>query len=300
MKLLIIGCNGFIGNYAYHFFMHDNENTVVGADIFNEYTKTNFHLLPTHDDAFVELFEKKYFDCCINASGMANVAFSAKNPFADYTANVYNNAKILDALRKYNPKCKYIHLSSAAVYGNPENLPISEDTPTKPISIYGYHKLQSELLCSEYSQIFNIPTINLRLFSVFGEGLKKQLFWDVYHKMLESNSTISLFGNPIDSRDFIYIADLMQVFKNVITSADFNGQSINVANGDEVIIKNIITDFFEICNCTKPFVFSNENLPGYPSRWVANISKLQSLGYTPSVSMKQGLKNYYSWLIEKQ
>ena len=300
MKILIIGCNGFIGHHAYKYFLKDNSYSVFGSDIFNAYDKEHFQLLATHDEAFFELFSGRQFDCCINASGMANVAYSEQNPLADYTANVFNTIKILEAIRKNNPGCKYINLSSAAVYGNPKKMPVLEDEKTNPISIYGFHKLQSEIICREYYKIYNIASLNLRLFSVFGEGLKKQLFWDLYTKVKDNKNVISLYGKADNSRDYIYILDLMQVFEVVLSKADFDAGVMNVANGKEIDIKTAVKEFMLAYNCEKPFTFTSGDLPGYPSRWIADISKLKELGYKSKTSMKEGLKKYCKWLKDTE
>ena len=99
--------------------------------------------------------------------------------------------KILVAIRDRNSSCKFINFSSAAVYGNPKFLPITENSVCKPLFPYGFHKLQSELLLTEYYNFFGLKTCSLRVFSAYGPLLKKQLFWDLYQKAIQ-NDTISL------------------------------------------------------------------------------------------------------------
>jgi len=296
MKILIVGCNGFIGHHTYNHFNNKDNYSVIGCDIFTNYDKINFKLISTHDDAFVELFKQNKFDICINASGMANVAFSFEKPFDDYIANVYNIIKLLDTIRQYAPLCKYINLSSAAVYGNPLVIPVKETDLEKPISVYGYHKLQSEMLCEEYYKIYGISTVSLRLFSVFGEGLKKQLFWDLHHKIQQESSILSLYGSPDDSRDYIYIEDLMEVFNKIILNAEFKSERINIANGHEILLDDIAKDYINITGMNKTIEYTNTSLPGYPSKWKADISKLKELGYKPKTEIKEGLIKYYLWV----
>ena len=296
IEILIIGCNGFIGHHAYNFFSKNDEYHVTGCDITDNLDKDNFKLISPLNFDFESLFSENKFDVCLNASGMANVALSEKDPLKDYEANVVNTIQILDAIRKNNSKCKFINLSSAAVYGNPDKLPITEDLIPNPISIYGYHKLQAELLCKEYAKIFNLNTISLRLFSVYGEGLKKQLLWDLSSKINSEGTILSMFGKKDDSRDYIYILELMNVIKLVIEKVNFDGKAINVANGIETTIEEIVTSYSKISNCNKQIEFTNEYLPGYPSKWQADISSLKEIGYKSSVTLEQGLKSYYGWV----
>ena len=111
---------------------------------------------------------------------------SFKDPLFDFNLNVFNVFKILEAIKLFNDKCKFVNLSSAAVYGNPDILPIIETSTILPISPYGFHKSISETIVKEYYSVYKIQSISLRVFSVYGEYLKKQLFWDLYNKILNS------------------------------------------------------------------------------------------------------------------
>jgi dTDP-glucose 4,6-dehydratase/UDP-glucose 4-epimerase len=212
-KILIIGSNGFIGSNAEKFFSKRGYD-VYSSDIQNSINKKYFKF-DSNNPNFEILFNSIKFDFCINATGAANVSNSFNNPLIDFNLNVFNVIKILDAIRLYNPTCKFINFSSAAVYGNPILLPIKEDDTLQPISPYGFHKMYSEKICEEYYKLFQIKTVSLRLFSVFGENLKKQIFWDLYTKVIETNNDlITLNGEGNESRDFIYIFDFIMHLKN--------------------------------------------------------------------------------------
>jgi len=75
---------------------------------------------------------------------------------------------VLEAIRKHSPSCKFISISSAAVYGNPEVLPVSESSKVKPLSPYGWHKHYTEMICGEFYTYFKIPTCSVRIFSAYG------------------------------------------------------------------------------------------------------------------------------------
>lgn len=295
MKILIIGSKGFIGSHCVNYF-EEKQHEIFEADIVI-CDKENYTQLNKENANFELLFIKNKFDVCINATGSANVAFSFKNPFVDFNLNVANVSKILDAIYKHNRECKFINFSSAAVYGNPEYLPIDEKHTQKPISPYGVHKLQSEKLLYEYSKFFGLKTVSLRVFSAFGEGLRKQLFWDLYQKSLNSNK-ITLFGTGSETRDFIYIKDLVKALELVIKNTTFNGEAINVANGKEIEIKEAVSVFFKIFNSDLKYKFSGDKKKGDPTNWKANISTLQRYGYKQQFSLLEGFANYSKWLKE--
>lgn len=294
MKILIIGCSGFIGSNAYRYFkLH--QYSVIGCDI-NKNTPNDF-LLKSDLSNIHELLKDITFDACINASGSPTVAYSISNQQNDYVLNFENVVTLLDSIKKYQPACKFINLSSAAVYGNPKKLPVSESDFPNPLSPYGKHKLLSEDLLSSYFQKYEIPTLSLRIFSVYGNGLQKQLFWDIYQKSLKSN-IIELFGSGTETRDFIHIDDLMEAFHLILNNASFNGSTINVASGIEVQVKQAAETMVNHYNKALQIKFSGVINKNDPAHWWADISKLNSLGFKPKTNIIEGLKKYALWLKE--
>lgn len=294
MKILIIGCNGFIGRNAYDYFKAKNYQT-YGADI--NFSENAFFILSSDLSNIHELFQINEYDVCINASGSATVGFSIVNPNQDYILNYLNVVKIVQAITDKQPQCKFLNLSSAAVYGNPAQLPVKEDENTFPISPYGKHKLQSEQLLKKYAIEHHLKTISLRVFSVYGNGLKKQLFWDIYQKSLFAQS-ITLHGKGNETRDFIHIDDLMLAIEKIILHANFQGESINVASGKEYTIEAASTLLLKFLNPSFAVNFNGVQNQSDPLFWQADISKLISLGFNPKVELNEGLKKYAVWLKE--
>jgi UDP-glucose 4-epimerase len=293
MKVLIIGSEGFIGKHCLAYFNKLGHN-VYGADIIDAH-KPQYSCIAKSASSYNELFIHHQYDICVNASGSANVGFSFENPDVDFELNVVNVHKLLVAIRSYNPSCKFINFSSAAVYGNPTLLPITEDQPKNPLSPYGFHKLQSEYLLKEYHRFFGIATCNLRIFSAYGPGLRKQLFWDLYQKTLQSNS-IELFGTGAETRDFIFIDDLLAALKCVIENATFDGESYNVATGVETKISEVAKCFVGFLSPQAQIHFNGEQKTGDPNNWVADISLLKNLGFNPLFDIKKGLEATALWL----
>ncbi|MCF8320859.1 MAG: NAD-dependent epimerase/dehydratase family protein [Flavobacterium sp.] len=298
MKYLIIGSKGFIGNSLKNNLESKQGNIVWGADVVVDYVDTErYFLIDASNGDFRTVFEEEHFDVCINCSGAASVTDSIIHPLRDFNLNTVNVFKILDGIRTYQPQCKFINLSSAAVYGNPVVLPIKEDANVLPLSPYGIHKMQSEQICEEFYRFFNVSTCSLRIFSAYGEGLKKQLFWDLYNKT-KTQLPITLYGTGRESRDFIYIVDLLNAIELVSNKADFEGEVVNVGNGEEVFIEDCVAKFYSIFNTPVNYQFSGEGRPGDPNNWIADITTLKSLGYERKYNLEEGLQNYYKWIIE--
>lgn len=293
MKILIIGSKGFIGSHCAAILGANNQ--VYGCDIVNDYVAHNYYQVDATNADYKEVFKEQQFDVCINCSGAASVPDSFKHPLRDFSLNTVNVIKILDAIKELQPECKLINLSSAAVYGNPTTLPIAEDAPLLPLSPYGRHKKYAEEIIEEYASFFNIKACSIRLFSVYGPGLCKQLFWDLHTKIMQSPH-IKLWGTGNETRDFIYVDDVVTAISCVMQKAEFKGECINVSDGIETSIKSVVELFQQ--EHFKPFDFSfdGQQSPGYPVNWRADISTLQAIGFQSQIGLKQGLQKYIAWL----
>jgi UDP-glucose 4-epimerase len=166
LKITILGAQGFIGSNLVNFFRYQGYEilTPMKADLLDI-------------NKLINAFEGS--EVVINCIGSATVGYSYTNTEDAFESNVIVVGKVLEFLRQNSfHHVKYINLSSAAVYGNPHNLPVKESDETKPLSPYGYHKLMSELLLKEYHQCFGLKTLSLRLFSAYGNGQKKLFLFD--------------------------------------------------------------------------------------------------------------------------
>ncbi len=295
MKILVFGSKGFIGQHLKKFLLSKNHD-VWGADVVVDYVhRENYFLVDASNADFHAIFSAVTFDVCINCSGAASVSDSLQHPLRDYNLNTGNVFKLLDAIRINQPACKFINLSSAAVYGNPSALPVTEHSIPAPVSPYGIHKLISETICTEFFRYFKVPTCSLRIFSAYGEGLKKQLFWDLYQKA-KSGGPVALFGTGKETRDFIYILDLIEAIYAVVQRGNFEGEAINIANGQEISIENCVNKFFGLFDQPIQFNFMGQTRKGDPTNWVADISTIKQLGYKQEHSLEQGLINYFEWI----
>lgn len=302
MKILIIGSEGFLGSNIASFF--DTKGyRVFSCDFLDIRNQDNYFRINPFKSDYLEIFEKHQFDLVINCAGSANVGASIEDPFFDFDLNVNVVTKILGAIYKTNKNTKFINISSAAVYGNPINLPIRTEyaETATPISPYGVHKRLSEILLKSYHDSFEIPTCSLRVFSAYGNGQKKLLMWDLYQKFQNDNcNTIELFGTGNETRDFIHVSDILQQLELVIKHAPFNGESINIANGFPVKISEIAHIFQNCLNSNKVIQFNNIVREGDPLNWCADIQMLKDWNYMQSLSLEQGIKQYIEWNREER
>ena len=297
-KILVIGSNGFIGTEAIRYFQSQGY-AVTGCDITAGDNSTDYFKVESNEPNYNEIFRQARPDLCLNASGAASVPFSFDDPLIDYQLNVINVFKMLEAIRISNPKTIYINISSAAVYGTPSQLPVSEDADVDPISPYGWHKWQSELACSEYAKLYGLKTCSMRVFSAYGPGLNKQLFWDLHQKTREGNS-IELLGTGDESRDYIFVKDLVRASEAIATKGLLEGEVINVANGIETKIREAASSFIKALGWDGEIRFTGSKRKGDPENWCADISKIKEMGFNSEFSLYTGLKAYGRWLRDLQ
>jgi UDP-glucose 4-epimerase len=299
MKILIIGSKGFIGAGCYTYFSQRPGIELFGADVVVEYNDANYFLINASNADFKDIFKHHKFDWCINCAGAASVSDSFIHPFRDFVLNVHLVVQLLNAIRDENINCKVIQLSSAAVYGNPTTLPIREGHELNPLSPYGIHKKQAEELCRLYHDYFGLNTFVLRLFSAFGAGLKKQLFWDLYQKSISANDLV-LFGTGKETREFIHVSDIVSAIHAVIKSVQPGFKIINVANSDSITIELAARIFLKHIGFRGVLSFNGINRKGDPSYWQADTSLLDSLGYQQKKTFEDGIQDYCQWVQGKE
>lgn len=295
MNIVILGCQGFIGSNLCNHFVEE-KHVVYGVDVLENpaNVKYNYIKVSRLSSQWGELLKSNAFEVCINAAGSGNVSYSVTHPLIDFEANSLDVFQILDAIRIYQPTCKYLHISSAAVYGNPISLPIKETDALQPISPYGYHKMMSEIICKEYAHLFNIPVAIVRPFSIYGNGLRKQLIWDICNK-ISKNNEITLFGTGKETRDFIHITDFILLIDLIIKANRFKCEVYNAASGNETSILDVANIFMESFSIPKKINFNKEIKKGDPINWRADISQICKMGFMPKADFKHSIMEYINW-----
>ncbi len=294
MNILVLGSEGFIGRYLVYRFVAKGYR-VFGCDLLPE--KSSLHTyrqISVLSPDFESYFSAQQVDVCINASGSGSVPYSLAQTPGDFDDNTASVMKVLDVIRKVRPSCRYVHISSAAVYGSPKQLPIKETDMITPVSPYGFHKWMSEIICREYHQIYALPAAVIRPFSVYGAQLRKQLLWDICCR-LQKEDTIHLFGTGNETRDFIHIEDLASLVDLVVEKSPFDCNIYNAGSGSETSIRQVADTVVAQFKGEKSVIFSGEMRAGDPLNWKADISTVSALGFAPAVPLEDGIKSYIEW-----
>ena len=295
--VLITGVAGFLGRYVARHFAREGWR-VVGVDEVPpenvQLPSAEYHRLHLPGAELTELLRARQPGVCVHCAGRASVGLSMSDPAADFRGNAALTFELLDALRRHAPACRFLLLSSAAVYGDPATLPVAESHPLNPLSPYGYHKRAAELLCEEFSRIYALPTASVRIFSAYGPGLRRQVVWDICEKVLTTGQ-LALRGTGRESRDFIHAADIARALHLLAVKAPCAGEIYNLANGREVTIAGLAGLLLGALGSPAEAQFDGVATPGNPLRWQADVAKIRALGFAPSIPLEQGIRAVAAW-----
>lgn len=295
--VLITGALGFIGSKMVEKF-HAEKYKVFAWDQ-SESTKADVEIqkidLANTERILMELNRCRP-DIVIHCAGAADVSRSVNDPAGDYQGNVTITHNLLFCLHRAGmDHVRFVFLSSASVYGNPLSLPITEDMPVNPLSPYAVHKVMCEDLCKFFSRTYGMDMKIARIFSAYGSGLKKQIFWDMYNKAYKTGRLV-MSGTGHESRDYIHVDDVVKALY-LLATVETNEMIFNVANGEETTIRQATELFADCAGIDRENIeFNGIGREGDPINWRADITRIQNIGYKESVCLPNGLLDYVAWV----
>ena len=219
-------------------------------------------------------------DVIFHGAGSADVRASFSDPAADLEAALGTWSLWLEAARQWGGRPLMIFPSSAAVYGTPERLPITETAACCPISPYGMHKWFGEQLAAQYHTHFGVPTVVLRLFSVFGPHQRRLLVWELYQRLQKSSPALEVLGSGKETRDYLFESDVASAVLQLAAQANAIAQSgprcYNLASGREISVLQLATLLRDLAGDTRPIHCKGEARLGDPSRWCADAGQFRA------------------------
>jgi len=284
MKVLVTGSQGFIGQAVGRCAVE------VGDDVLGigrssqprlDWPGRYVHLDVGQTD-LAELIRNYDPDMVVHAAGPASVGGSMSAPLDDFRGSVSAWANVLDSVRRSERRPVILFPSSAAVYGNPAHLPVSEDEPIAPISPYGFHKAACELLAKEYAVCFGLNIVVCRLFSVFGEWQRRLLVWDLYAQFAGNEPIVWLEGTGEEVRDYLHVGEVASAMMGLgrdRASLPPSGRCriVNVASGEQMAVRELAGHLRDLMGSSKSIRCRGRRRPGDPLRWCADVSRLHAL-----------------------
>ncbi len=296
-KILITGGLGQVGSY-----LVDKLCNTTNVTILDNYSSTTRENVPdsvtvVRDDILSkrarELVAQN--DIVIHTAAQINVSRSMDDPLFDLNNNVFGTLNLLEAARSSNANNKFIYFSSAAVYGNPEYLPIDEAHPQDPLSPYGVSKLSGEKYCTMYHKAFGVPTVCIRPFNIYSPRQDpSNPYSGVISKFMERVKTKQspiIFGDGAQTRDFVSVHDIVDMVLLAIGSKKAEGEVFNVGTGIATTITELAQVIIDIYGADVDIEFTDD-MPGDIKHSSSDISKARSIGFEPKVKLHDGLKDF--------
>lgn len=297
LNVLVTGACGFLGRHVARI-CASNGHTVHGIG-HGSWKRSDWKKwgLSTWRSADITIESLKSFggepDLIIHCAGSGSVAFSLSKPSQDFDRTVVATRDVLEYVRLHRPVTRVVFPSSASVYGNATLMPIPVTAPLHPISPYGVHKQIAEELCLSYSRQFGISVAIVRLFSIYGIGLRKQLLWDACRKLSSGDATFGGIGS--ETRDWLHVEDAAKL----LHAAGLNNSSghllVNGATGVGVPTRHIVNTIAVAFEAVDRVSFTGKCRPGDPVHLVADMAGVDKLGWEPTHNLDVQLKRYISW-----
>jgi len=311
--IVITGCAGFIGFHLTKNLLEKNKK-VIGIDIIDKYydpkkKKDRLKILNKYKNfKFFKIDLNKYdliysklknykIQLIIHLAAQPGVRISIKKPHNTLKQNLVPFINILEIARLKKVK-KFLFASSSSIYGDTKIYPfVEKDNQNVPVSVYGATKLSNEIIASSYSRNFNMKTIALRFFTVYGPYGRPDMAYYSFLDDLKKNKTIRVFNKGHMMRDFTYVDDVIKGITSLINlRMKQNHDVINIGKGKPDQLMELIK-LIEI-NYKKKFKIEyTKNIPnGDIKKTFANVNKAKKLiKWKPKVNLDEGIKRFVKW-----
>jgi len=294
MRTLVTGGAGFIGSNLVNQLIKNGHDVVIvdnlstgKKDNINPKAKVWIVDISNVNEDWEEIFDN--IDVVFHTAALARVQPSIENPLEYNNVNVTGTLNMLKASVDYKVK-RFVFSSSSSVYGNVEQLPTSEGHSLNPMSPYALHKLIGEQYCKLFSELYDLETVSLRYFNVFGDGMSLEgaykLVIPIFIEQRLNNKPMTIRGDGEQRRDFTYVGDVVDAnIKCMDYPLELNGDVYNIGNGDNRSVNQIANMIGGDIINVKPVIEPRETL--------ADNSKVKKvLGWKTTMKIEDWIKTY--------
>jgi len=307
MKYIVTGGAGFIGSHIVEALAGAHD--VVVIDNYSSGKQENLSIFSDNVNCIqgsitdLPLLKNAFFGAegIFHLAAIASVARSVDNPVATHETNLTGTLNVLLAARDCEVK-KVVFSSSSAVYGDEPTLPKREDMHPVPLSPYAVSKLAGEYYCNVFSELFGLKTVSLRYFNVFGPRQDPQSEYAAvipkFITRLLDNQPPLIFGDGNQTRDFVYVKDVVQA--NLLAMQSTKTGTFNIGSGQKIDLNSLAGDLARIMEVHLPPVY-REPRSGDIRDSVSDITAVKkALGYKAVYSLDKGLAETIRWFRDRK
>lgn len=312
-KVLVTGGAGFIGSNLVDELVNRG-NQVVVLDDFSIGCRDNLKAAQEKGSVIINQGSILDYDFVDKSMDGVNVVFhmavqclrlSFDQPMLVHEVNATGTLNVLRAAERRmgeQPGAfeRFAYVSSSEVYGSGVMVPMTEEHPLMPTTVYGASKLAGELYTDAFHRTYKMPTVVLRPFNTYGyrehfEGVHGEVIPRFLVRMMNGMDPV-IFGDGSQTRDFTFVTDTVDGLLRAASCDQFVGEAVNIARGQEVTIKEIAELMIEVYGDPKLRVSFGDDRPADVLRHYADISKVkETTGFSPRISIKDGLKLFIDW-----
>ena len=307
-SVLILGAYGFIGSALIELFLELGYYVfTVGRGSKNKVFMNKKMVVHLGDNwpCEVDASKLKNIRYIFHCASSGRVADLENQPVDILRSSLTSSESLLPLMKKMPSQSRLIFFSSAAVYGEREKAKSFQDNYVGPCSMYGLEKLMTEQLIRKGAVDFNFKVSIIRLFSIFGPGLKKRVFWEGFERyceLEEDMQPIMFYGNGFEKRDWVDISNLMSFMEWFVCRRSVWGDDIETfdfGSGVETSLKTALEAFFTHFKLKRNILFTGVERGFDPDALVADMQYLNSIGWKQSNCCLTDLQKYGKWCLEQ-
>jgi UDP-glucose 4-epimerase len=303
MGVLVTGCAGFIGSHLTEYLLK-NGHEVIGIDCFTDYyakelKEQNLSAALQHQNFIFlnsnlsDMLEFPDVDIVFHQAAQAGVRSSWGEDFSIYSRNnIEATQRLLEWYKDKNLK-KFVYASSSSVYGD-VSLPMHEEMRLQPVSPYGVSKLAAEHLCYLYWKNFQVPTISLRYFTVYGPRQRPDMGINTFVQSILEGKEVLIYGEGTQTRDFTYIDDVVRA--NILAAMSaVSGEVFNIGGGNRISVNDLISVIENATGKKAILKYAHKQKGDVVDTLADNSKAKRMLGWELHVDIRDGITHYVSW-----